>query len=40
MLNNLREEFGISDEEHKNIEKKIIDELNIKQNNVAYLLYY
>ncbi len=30
MLNNLREEFGISDEEHKNIEKKIIDELNIE----------
>lgn len=30
MLNNLREEFGISNEEHKNIEKKIIDELKIK----------
>jgi len=30
MLNYLREEFGISDEDHKKIEKKIIDELNIK----------
>ena len=30
MLNNLREELRISDEEHKNIEKEIKTELNIK----------